>query len=169
MTDKYTAFEEQFLKEANKAILIDEGTPTLMQNMDNDFIRLLQGSLVLMKGTQQPTELYTPGDSKEYNINPNRMKARNSQGEDILIKLSDYIKQDANESKLIPDLDMEKIKISKRHQFIEFVKMFTALEQEDNRRGGLMRQPSARGSATVMPGGARDPPQLNAGSEGYKS
>ena len=41
MTDKYQVFEEQFLKEANKAILIDEGSPTLMQTMDNDFIRLL--------------------------------------------------------------------------------------------------------------------------------
>lgn len=70
-----------------------------------------------MKGNQGPTEKFTPvsGDSNEYNLNPNRMKARNSHGEDVMIKLSDYIKADANQTKLIPDLDMEKIKISKRH------------------------------------------------------
>ena len=49
-----------------------------------------------MKGSQGPTEKYTPGDSNEYNLNPNRMKARNSNGEDVMIKLSDYIKAEAN-------------------------------------------------------------------------
>ena len=51
-----------------------------------------------MKGNQGPTEKFTPvsGDSNEYNLNPNRMKARNSHGEDVMIKLSDYIKADAN-------------------------------------------------------------------------
>lgn len=50
--------------------------------------------------------------------------------------------------------------------------MFSALEQEENRRGSgaMMRQPSARGSQALnTTGGARDPPQLQAGSEGYKS
>ena len=119
-----------------------------------------------MKGTQQPSEKYD-----EYNLNPNRIKARNAHGEDVMIKLSDYIKMEANQSKLIPDLDMEKIKISKRHQFMEFVKMFSALEQEENRRGtnASMRQPSAKGSQPVLTGGTREPPQLSAGSEGYKS
>ena len=94
MTDKNTAFEDQFLKEANKAILVDEGTPTLMKNMDNDFIRLLSGALVLMKGPNQPSEKFK--ESNEYTLNLNRMKARNHQGDDVLINLSDYIKTDAN-------------------------------------------------------------------------
>ena len=79
------------MKEANKAILIDDGYPTLLETMNADFIRLLQGALVLMKGTHQPSEKYD-----EYNLNPNRIKARNAHGEDVMIKLSDYIKMEAN-------------------------------------------------------------------------
>ena len=39
--EKYRTYEEGFLKEANKAILNDDGQPDVMQSMHRDFLRML--------------------------------------------------------------------------------------------------------------------------------
>lgn len=39
--EKYRTYEENFLKEANKAILSDDGQPDVMESMHRDFLRML--------------------------------------------------------------------------------------------------------------------------------
>lgn len=38
------------MKEANKAILNDDGQPDVMQSMHRDFLRMLQGALTIKDG-----------------------------------------------------------------------------------------------------------------------
>ena len=43
--DRYRYFEEEFLREANKIILVDDGQPEVLETMHQDFVKILQNAL----------------------------------------------------------------------------------------------------------------------------
>ena len=45
--EKYLDYEESFLKAQNRIILDDEGQPQVMNQMQEDFLRILQGAILL--------------------------------------------------------------------------------------------------------------------------
>ena len=46
--NNYHTYEDNFLKEANRVILIDDGQPQLMQTISKEFIQILQGAMILI-------------------------------------------------------------------------------------------------------------------------
>jgi len=93
--EKYRSYEEGFLKEANKAILNDDGQPDVMQSMHRDFLRMLQGALTIKDGElvqQQPEHGQDEGrGSREGTDDGARIKAQTSSGKEVFISLKDYV------------------------------------------------------------------------------
>lgn len=155
--ERYRAYEEGFLKEANKAILGDDGQPEVMESMHRDFLKMLQGALTIKEG-----ELVSQRDraaaGNEDKLGPGyaeKLRARTSAGQDIYISLKDYVvrhfeaeaedvgadgasglRTDSQRhgagagrpaGKLLPDIDFDRVVLDKQRQFDEFLKMWSAL------------------------------------------
>jgi len=53
----------------------------------------------------------------------------NTKGEELYVSLADYVKEQRS-SKLIPDLDLDQVKLNRKLQLAEFIKMYSALVEE---------------------------------------
>ena len=60
-----------------------------------------------------------------------KLLAVNEENESTWIHLKDYVRVAAKKSsKLMPDLDFDKVALDRSRQFKEFVRMYSAIEQE---------------------------------------
>ena len=126
----YAAYEERFLREANKKILQDDGLPEIMKVMSREFIEMIQGCLTIKGDVVPPSD----GDVNDY------MRVMH-QGEDVTVSLKDYCRQ-IHSSKIMPDLDLDKVMISKKNLLNEFTNMYSVFVEEidlSNKRAGTAK------------------------------
>ena len=81
------------MKDANKAILNDEGQPDVMQSMHRDFLRMLQGALVVRDYDFSAAECHNDGGDSDALAPSDRIRVKSSHGYEVYISLKDYVKK----------------------------------------------------------------------------
>jgi hypothetical protein len=89
--------------------------------MGREFIEIIQGCISI-----KADNLVTPTNDADGNADYLDV---NFKGQDVTINLKDYCRQ-LHSSKIMPDLDLDKVLINKKNMFNEFTKIYSAFVEE---------------------------------------
>jgi hypothetical protein len=116
--------------------------------MHDDFVRMLQGALMIKdSGSLEREDIVSTSRTKDHNISA---RNKNDTG-DIYINLFDFINEQSRvegengerkllSSRLMPDINLDKVVLNKKQMFYEFVRLHSAFQEEDD---AFLRKPSS--------------------------
>lgn len=154
MFDKYKDYEQAFLQTQNQVILQDEGVPTVMQNLQKEFMGMLSGALMVCQPSDKDRvhvdelgrKKMTPDQEKD------KIDAIDPSGNPLRISLHDYMVQQTNaaqEGQMMPELDPQNVMVDSKAQFQNFVHMYSAIYTEEiQAQVEKMNRPEMKGASS---------------------